>query len=383
MKKYGWLILILILVSIFLLISPACTNLDPLTGLREFLKVRVPSDTPATVTTGDQLDENPVESLETEAPLEDVSPLPIIWDDDGSPDGMIALMYFLQNPKVDVKAITVSCGEAYPHEFALLLERMRLKLDRIDIPIGAGSELPLEGTNAFPTPWRVVTGEFWGIELPEIPNPTVPLDAAELIVDVLNTSTKPVTIFVSGTLTNLAQALRIQPSIKYKIRSVEIMGGALFIHGNIASDWHEATNETAEWNIYVDPVAAAEVLSADVPINLTPLDATNQVVWTRKDVNSWQDSENPEAIMANQLLTWMLDEWFEKGVYVWDVVAAVNLTHPELCEREALYVEVSTEIGPEEGRTVVIDGKSPNLIACLHPYAQDIRNHVIEVFTGK
>jgi len=364
------------------MISISCTNLDTPTGLREFPKTREPEDTPAPVDPVEQHDENPVESQETAAPLDEISPLPIIWDDDGSPDGMIALMYFLQNPDVDVKAITISCGEAYPHEFALLLERMLLKLKRSDIPIGAGSELPLEGTTAFPTPWRAATGEFWGIELPEVPNPTVPHDAAELIVDVLNTSTEPVTIFVSGTLTNLAQALRIQPSIKYKIKSVEIMGGALFIHGNIASDWHEATNETAEWNIFVDPVAAAEILSADVPINLTPLDATNQVVWTPQDANAWGDSDNPEAIMASQLLKWMLNEWFEKGVYVWDVVAAVNLTKPELCDNEAFHVEVSTEKGPDEGRTVVIDGKTPNLTACLHPYAHDIRNHVIEVLTG-
>lgn len=36
--------------------------------------------------------------------------IPFIWDDDGSPDGVIALLYLLRHPEVNVKAITVSCG---------------------------------------------------------------------------------------------------------------------------------------------------------------------------------------------------------------------------------------------------------------------------------
>ena len=307
----------------------------------------------------------------------------VIWDDDGSPDGMIALMYLLLNPNVEVKALTVSSGEAYPREFALLLERMLLKLDRTDIPIGAGSETPLSGNNAFPDPWRVATSDFWGIELPEIPDQPEPLDAAELIIDVLKASMEPVTIFISGTHTNLAEALRIEPKIKYKIASVEVMGGALFVPGNIASDWPDATNETAEWNIFIDPVAAVEVFSSGLPLSITPLDATDEVVWTRQDADAWQTSTSPEGILAYQLLDWTLNTWFQDGVYIWDLVAAVNLTHPEYCESKPLYVEISTEKGPDEGRTVVFEGETPNLDACLQPNSESIRDHIEDVFRGE
>ncbi len=46
------------------------------------------------------------------------SPIPVIVDDDGSPDGMLALLYFLRNPLFEVKAVTISCGEAHPELFA-------------------------------------------------------------------------------------------------------------------------------------------------------------------------------------------------------------------------------------------------------------------------
>jgi hypothetical protein len=46
------------------------------------------------------------------------APIPLIVDDDGSPDGTIALLFFLRHPAFDVRAVTVSCGEAHPKVFA-------------------------------------------------------------------------------------------------------------------------------------------------------------------------------------------------------------------------------------------------------------------------
>jgi len=46
------------------------------------------------------------------------APIPVIVDDDGSPDGVIALLYFLSNPLYDVRAVTISSGEAHPDPFA-------------------------------------------------------------------------------------------------------------------------------------------------------------------------------------------------------------------------------------------------------------------------
>lgn len=39
---------------------------------------------------------------------------PVILDDDGSQDGMTAWAYILQNPKFEVKAMTISQGLAHP-----------------------------------------------------------------------------------------------------------------------------------------------------------------------------------------------------------------------------------------------------------------------------
>src|SRR5208337_929216 len=57
-------------------------------------------------------------------------------------------------------------------------------------------------------------------------------------------------------LTNLAEALALDPSIKDNIKLVEVSGGAIHVAGNIRDGVPRSPNTTAEWNIFVDSVAA-------------------------------------------------------------------------------------------------------------------------------
>ena len=138
-------------------------------------------------------------------------PTHLIWDTDGSPDSVIALLYFLQHPDIRVDAITVSCGQAYPDIYATNLVQMLARLGIKGIPVAAGRTTPIAVDNAFPEPWRNATDGFWGVELPQTDESVHTLPAADLIIKVLNESPSPVTMFVSGTHTNLAEALRLDP----------------------------------------------------------------------------------------------------------------------------------------------------------------------------
>ncbi len=57
--------------------------------------------------------EEPLLSAE-EPVLANNETVPIIWDDDGSIDGVTALLYLLQHPSYGVKAATISPGIAHP-----------------------------------------------------------------------------------------------------------------------------------------------------------------------------------------------------------------------------------------------------------------------------
>jgi pyrimidine-specific ribonucleoside hydrolase len=310
--------------------------------------------------------------------------LPMIFDDDGSPDGMIALAYMLQNPKFNIKAITIVQGEAHPDLFVRNVMRLLARIKRTGIPVAAGRSSPLVGQNAFPERWRTNSDNFWGVSLPRDVESVQPISAAQLIVKTLKKSPQSVTILAIGPLTNLAEALRIDPSIASKIARVQIMGGALYVPGNLTEYPTTAYNTTAEWNIWVDPVAAEEVFSAGLPVYLTPLDATNQVKMTRADGSAWRATGTPEGILASDLLNWFFRRVISRSsVSNWDTVAAINLSEPSFCSVTPLHLDVKTTPGDDQGRILTDSSKPANVNVCLNPNPAALPNGFSGIFHAK
>jgi purine nucleosidase/pyrimidine-specific ribonucleoside hydrolase len=304
--------------------------------------------------------------------------IPIIFDDDASPDGIIALLYFLHNPRFDVKAVTISYGETHPEQFAPVIAQILAAFGRADIPVGYGRDTPLAGTNVYPEQWRQNSVAFWGIPYPRAAGAQVPVPAPQLMVDVLSRSSRPLTVFASGAHTTLAEALRLDPGIARNIAGVFIMGGSIYQPGNIHHDWPAYANETAEWNIWSDPAAASEVFASGLSLYLVPLDATNKVVWTEADAAHWAASKSPQSALAAALLRWMLANLGPDGVYNWDLTAAID-NDRTLCPEVKLDVDVVTAPGPDLGRTKVVDG-SPNVFVCLDPDAARFKAQALSIF---
>jgi pyrimidine-specific ribonucleoside hydrolase len=171
----------------------------------------------------------------------------------------------------------------------------------------------------------------------------------------------------------------MNPGIAENILSVHVMGGAVYTAGNIKSDWPSIDNSVAEWNIWVDPVAASEVFSAGLLLHLTPLDATNRVIWTQAEVSSWASSETPEGILAAGMLQWMISNWYADGAYVWDLVAALHAADPGLCTETPLALVVNTAPGPKQGQTAVTSG-TPNVLVCLEPDIEKMKAQAAALF---
>lgn len=322
-----------------------------------------------------------------------MTPTPLIVDDDGSQDGMTALAFMLQNPKFDVKAITLAQGLARPNIFGDNLMRMLTRLEKTGIPVAIGSEFPLEGNNTFPEAFRAATDTFWApfVTLPEQALETIDQrDAANLLIDTLKESDVPVTILATGPLTNIAEALRRDPSIKNKIGAIEIMGGAVFVPGNLREHLDPVIkqNQVSEFNIWIDPVAAKEVFSAGLPLYLTPLDATNQIGFNRADLEAWKATGTPESIIASEFLDFALTVISGNDPLIpnpaWDLVAAINLNEPSFCKEVPLHLDVITDTLPSttQGQTVVVPGKPANINVCLNPSFANLTFGTGEVFSA-
>ncbi|HET9375304.1 MAG TPA: nucleoside hydrolase [Chthoniobacterales bacterium] len=93
-------------------------------------------------------------------------------------------------------------------------------------------------------------------------------DAIDFIIQSIHRYPNDVSILAIGPLTNIAIAVRKDPSIIPLIKQIVIMGGQVYAPGN-------AYNDAGEFNWWFDPEAAQVVLRTTVPKFIVPLDCTN------------------------------------------------------------------------------------------------------------
>ncbi len=290
----------------------------------------------------------------------------IIFDDDGSRDGMVALLYLLNDPNIEIEAITVSYGEAHPAIYAQHIGRVLDELGIQDIPIGAGQDGPLAPATAFPDWLRELSDKFWDYQVPNAEKTYTIQNAPELMAEVISQSPEPLTLFVSGTFTNLAQALRINPGISENIAGVYIMGGAVRVPGNITNLIPESTNRVAEWNIYADPQAASNVFNTDLELYLVPLDATGKVKLSQADILPWHQG-NDVANLAADLYDIMFNDYGFESAEIFDLTAAVIMREPETCIFQPFSLDISVEPGDTFGQTAIVAGGEQNVLVCIEP----------------
>jgi pyrimidine-specific ribonucleoside hydrolase len=166
-----------------------------------------------------------------------------------------------------------------------------------------------------------------------------------------------VTLLTFGPLTNVAEALQENPSLAGNIDMIYIMGGAVKVHGNVGASGVGIDSKAAEWNIYVDPVAANLVLQSGAPVTLVPLDATNHAPVTAKFYKRLANNHTtPEATFAFDVLTQLkeLNDW--RGYYFWDSLTAAILTDESLASFQNQNLCVVETDGPESSRTKAGEG---------------------------
>lgn len=314
-------------------------------------------------------------------PTKPIDRIPIVFDDDGSPDGTTALLYLLSHPEAVVKGVNISYGEAHPEIYIQHIGRMLDAWGITDIPLGYGQDSPLTGTNEFPEGVRQAANEFWGLPIPNADKTYPAQTAPELMVSLINHSSSPVTVFESGPSTNLAQALALDPDIKGKIASIYMMGGAVYVPGNITDFYPDNENKVAEWNIFADPQAAKQVFESGIDIYLVPLDATNQVLITRQDTSQWRQGSEIAAFAAD-IYDMLLNNWGVENAPIWDLMTASIMLNPDLCAFQPLSLQVITQEGNTSGQTALIPGEEANVSVCLDPDADKIRQTLTEVFSS-
>jgi inosine-uridine nucleoside N-ribohydrolase len=279
-----------------------------------------------------------------------------IVDTDMNFDDAMAILYLLGRADVEVAAITVTgTGLASLDGGTQNSLRLLELAGNAGIPVAAGLSDPLAGTHPddLPSEWRVDADTMMGLVLPTTSG-QAGASAVDLLISTIQESPEPITVLTLGPLTNLARALGQEPALAGNVKRVYIMGGAVDVAGNVQFGG-VVQNTVAEWNMYLDPVAAAAVFASGMPITLVGLDATDQAPITSAfHQRVREDRGTPAAELVHAGLTVLsdraaIDDWY----YFWDPLAAVLATEPALAATEPRRLVVVTEEGTTSGQTRV------------------------------
>jgi purine nucleosidase len=284
----------------------------------------------------------------------------IIIDTDPGQDDALAILLALASDEFDVLGITAVAGNV---PLALTETNTRKICELAGKPetrVFAGSSRPLLRD--------LVTAEYvhgkTGLDGPDLPEPVMALQAehgVDFIVETLRErASGEVTLCTLGPLTNIALALIRAPDIAPKIREIVMMGGGFFEGGNVTP--------TAEFNIYVDPHAAATVFASGVPIVMIPLDCTHKALTTQARVAAMRAHDTPVTHAAADLIDFFErfdeDKYGTDGGPLHDPCVIAWLLAPELFSGRDCNVEIETGSELTMGMTVVdwwgVTGRTKN-----------------------
>lgn len=207
--------------------------------------------------------------LVTNAENTDGGPTRVILDCDPGHDDAVAILVAAGSPRAELLGITTVGGNQ-------TLERVTRNACAIatvaglDVPVVAGCEQPLLRRLQTAPEYHGESGLEGAPPVTATVQPTAG-HAADFIVSSVLAAPGEVTLVATGPLTNLAVALSKAPQIASAVRRVVLMGGSCS-RGNVTP--------AAEFNIAVDPEAAAIVFNAGWDVTMVGLDVTHQALYT-------------------------------------------------------------------------------------------------------
>lgn len=266
----------------------------------------------------------------------------------------------IQSPEAEVLGICVPTGDQWRDQQVRHALRFLEIIGRTDIPVVPGALMPLVATPASVAAWEKKHGKLvyngaWDLarpgkwadphRTPDLPegNPTTrpaTETAAEFIVRQARAQPGEISLWCAGPLTDVAQALALEPRLPSLVRELHFMGGAFHPMIDAREFRH---NPRREFNIRFDAEAAHAVLRAPWPrVTCSPIDVSQHTRST------------PEMFAAiarvGTPLARYLDQFGHRNRPMWDEVAAATWLDESLVTRfEDYFIDVNLESGATYG----------------------------------
>ncbi len=296
----------------------------------------------------------------------------IIIDCDPGVDDAAALLFALASPELNVEAVTTVFGNGPVDACTANALRILAAAGRADIPVYRGAGRPLlrepnpgwasqvHGTDAL--------GNLAAGPMEWDPGRVENESAAVELVRRIEGSPGEITVLALGRMTNVALALSLEPQLADNVAEIVVMGGAVFVPGNVSP--------VATANLYEDPEAAAILYQSGARIVQVGLDVCDRVEFSKEQLDRLGRAENPGARLL-AAATPFLQGYYRargmladpEGVRYNDVPAVAYAVNPGWFETREMHVTVDYQGPATRGQTVAdvrgVTGMEPNATVCL------------------
>ncbi len=237
-------------------------------------------------------------------------------------DDALALIMML---KMGIKVVGISTVFRNTPLRARLTNKI-LKMMNIDIPVYAGFGKPYTYDVDLNASFSQYTEELENDEYK--PLNTNPHKAIDAMIEACYKYKKDLIVLAIGPYTNLAKAIEKDAVAFTLIDKIVVMGGCFF-------------EQFIEYNVAMDPEAAAIIFKADLPVHVISADVTWQAQLDDKQTKfilDYVDDGSINGYCSTLLKLWKAHCWFNPVLH--DPLAAYYCFDPSICEMTKVWSEV-------------------------------------------
>ena len=260
----------------------------------------------------------------------------IIIDTDPGVDDSAALVFALNEPKFDIKLITIGGGNIHLDKASRNMCHL-LDVFKKNIPVVNGYEQRLGGTDEFA--YFLHGKEGLGNYIPPKTTIHTPLkkDCADAMYEVIKANPHQVTILILGPHTNFAHLLMKYPTITRLIKGVVMMGASI--------DGIKIDPNHRSFNIRTDALAFKQTVMAQIPVTLCPSKIGRDTnYFTEEQVEKIKNSNLIGKYLAKTFETYWEPNYEEKILSNCDLSALFAFMHPEYFTFKKAFIDVDTEV---------------------------------------
>ncbi len=272
----------------------------------------------------------------------------VIIDCDPGIDDAIAIILAMEYSDFEILGISTVFGNATAEQATANALKI-VELSGKNIPVYRGAKRPLIIPPGNPPDFVHGTDGLGNTNQPESTLRIESVSAAEFIVETINTYPGEITVLAIGRLTNLANALALDPGITAKVKDIILMGGTLHVPGNVSP--------VGEANISGDPHAADLVFRASWPVTMIGLDVTTKLIMNDQILETIREDNAQYGNFIYDISRFYRNfhinvDGVEGGFYVHDPSAVMYLINPDIFKMKQGPVRVVTT-GIGIGQTII------------------------------